>query len=91
MLALQNLYSQAIGCVKSNVAVHKPWARIIGPESNDDESTEWNQNNISPRRIVQRQIQTLGSKLAFGLLEDSEIMTVQMDLGQKKIVSMLNP
>ena len=51
--ALQNLHCQPFGRVPRNVTVHKPRSRVIGFESNDDETILRYQNCIATGRVIE--------------------------------------
>ncbi len=64
-----------------DVAVHEPRARIIGLERDDDEAVCGHQHDIAPRGVepVQADVGCVVDGV-FGLLEDGEVVSVEVDL-----------
>jgi hypothetical protein len=67
--------------VHSNVAVHEPRPGIVSLESDDDKAIGRHQHHVSPWRIDPVQADIGGSvEGVFGLLEDSKVVPVEVDL-----------
>jgi hypothetical protein len=77
VLPFQDLECQPFGCMSRNMTVHKPAARVVGFEGDDDEAASGQKHNIASRGVVELEIESVDViVLIFGLLEDGEIMAV---------------
>lgn len=64
-----------------NVAVHEPRPGIVSLEGDDDEAAGGHQHHVSPWRIEAVQPDVGGGvNGVFGLLEDSKVVSVEVDL-----------
>ena len=69
------------------MAVHEPRPGIVSLEGDDDEAVSGHQHHISPWRIDSVQADVFGGvDGVFGLLEDSKVVPVEVDLRSKVLM-----
>lgn len=82
-LPLENLQRQARRRVPCDVTMQQPGTRVVRFEGDDDVAMGWEQDHVSAGRILQLELVEVGRILGLalaGLLQQSKIVTVKMDL-----------
>jgi hypothetical protein len=86
--SLEYLQVQAGPCVRGDVAVHEPTARVVSLKSNDDVCFVAGHDDITSGRVMALEILVLRAcalnivwvKGFIGLVDDGKVVTVEMNL-----------